>query len=183
MVETMTNIQARQAEAGLEESVQGHAGRVGDDIVIDFRQMPRLQAVQQVAALTDAQLLAGRDLLARASPVTLQWRGRDAVQAWQRVLGDNIRHSVHCDADGCRVWVLALKGPEGALFTNVESLDGSPDPQGTAIHAVIDPLQAQPEARIGPMNTPTLPDESDQSGPDTESEATAPTESGFIPTT
>jgi hypothetical protein len=136
--------------------------RQGADIVIDLHRQSRLQAARQLAALTDSQLMEGTALLARATPVTLQWRGRDPLDAWRRLLGENIRHVVHCQAGSCRVWVLALNATaKNATAESAVTPDGMvadesavrPTPAATA-----EPEPAA-EVHVAPMNTPTPPDE------------------------
>lgn len=168
--------------ARIDGSPHGHIGRQGSDIIINLKAMPRTDAVLQLAALTNAQVLEGRNLLAHAAPVTLHWRGADAVGAWRQLLGENIRHAVHCDAEGCRVWILALNGPEGAMFTNGIADDNVVALQETPVSAgAADPIEPETEARVGPMNTPTPPDEhSESSEPDsTTPDAALPAETGY----
>lgn len=133
--------------------------RRGADIVIDLSGQSRLQAAQQLATLTGARLMEGSALLAQATPVTLQWRGRDPLEAWRRLFGENIRHVVHCQVDGCRVWVLALN----ATVTSASPLPKADDDAGSdaAIPSASDePATAEPaEEQVAPMNTPTPPDE------------------------
>lgn len=144
-------------------SGQGDALRQGTDIIIAYRQMPRLPAALQLATLTKAQFLQGRNLLARASPVTLQWQGRDPIRAWQALLGENIRHAVHCTADGCRVSILAVDPVQGAIFTNIAASDSVVPIPASLRAGTVELIPPQAEERIGPMNTPTPPDEPSKS--------------------
>jgi len=130
--------------------------RRGSDIVIDVSGQPRLRAARQLALLTDARLMEGTALLARAPPVNLQWQGRDPLDAWRRLLGENIRHVVHCGNEGCRVWVLASNGSLASSSPGVTPEDAAPDTADLASAAMPEPAI---EAQVAPMNTPTPPDE------------------------
>ncbi|HEY0660836.1 MAG TPA: hypothetical protein VGD21_05915 [Lysobacter sp.] len=132
--------------------------RQGTDIVIDLHGQSRLQAARQLAELTDSQLMEGTGLLARAAPVTLQWRGRDPLDAWRRLLGENIRHVVHCQAGGCRVWVLALNASSTAAAATPDGL-GADESTVQATPTATAEQEPAAEIHVAPMNTPTPPDE------------------------
>ena len=131
---------------------RGAIFRDADGIHIDARGMPRMQAVESLAALTRARIANGADLLAHAPPLDLHWDGRDATEAWRRVLaGAGLRYGVACDASACtiRISSIDLKGG-GVLLTEAPS---APNPAATS-----------PEARL--MNQPTDPDAIDETSLD-----------------
>lgn len=77
------------------------------EIRINAQGASRQSAAQQLAALTHAELLYTPDALAQAAPLTVNWRGRDAAEAWRVLLGPNASHALQCDQMSCRVWLVA----------------------------------------------------------------------------
>jgi cytochrome oxidase assembly protein ShyY1 len=77
------------------------------EIHIDARGASRQNAALALAALTHAELQSAPGALADAPPLTLRWRGRDASQAWQAVLGADTNHALQCQGTRCRVWLAA----------------------------------------------------------------------------
>jgi hypothetical protein len=122
--------------------------RDADGIHIDARGMPRTQAVERLAALTRARIASGADLLALAPPLDLRWQGRDATEAWKRVLaGAGLRYGVACDASACTIRISSIDLKGGSVLV-------------TEAPTALDPAATNPEP--GLMNQPTDPDAIDE---------------------
>ena len=65
--------------------------------------------------MTGTELVANTEWLASAPPLTLQWRGRDAAEAWAQVLADDVGYALQCRAGRCRLWVLDAGVGAGAV--------------------------------------------------------------------
>lgn len=122
--------------------------RDGDVIRILAKDMPRTVAAAQLAKLTRARIVAGAQWLALAPDLDLEWQGSDAADAWKRVLGNGVRHTVTCNGDGCSVRILSVDVDGGSV-------------------TVPEPAQASragaPAETPGLMNRPTDPDAIDES--------------------
>jgi hypothetical protein len=93
-----------------------HGGirRVGDAIEIALTAMPPGRAVQMLAQATGASV-DGLDVLRPdMRPITLRWRGRDAAQAWQALLADDVSFAVRCGPRTCEVWLAGTAAPPPA---------------------------------------------------------------------
>lgn len=126
--------------------------RDADGIHIDARGMPRTQAVEGLVALTRARIASGADLLALAPPLDLRWHGRDATEAWKRVLaGAGLRYGVACDASACTIRISSIDLKGGSVL--VTEAPSPPNPAAT-----------NPDGRL--MNQPTDPDAIDETSLD-----------------
>lgn len=125
----------------------GQVVRDGDEIVMAFDNQPGLLAAQQLAAITDARFVQGRELLDGFAPVTLQWRGRSPAQAWNLLLGHRIDHVVHCDERGCMVSLFASTDDPNQAPTRGASpgagVDASVDSSATPMEVPSDPVPDQ----------------------------------------
>lgn len=135
--EQSSNRQPR-VDARLAPVVQRQEGH----IVIAARAASRQAVANQLATLTGTQLLESPEHLGATKPITLDWRGVDAAEAWRQVLADHVSYGLRCGHDGCRVWITAsldhVAGPmskhpsvvAGAVDTTPVERRQEPDPPG-----------------------------------------------------
>lgn len=98
--------------------------RDGEHWVLRAEAADRWAVATALAAASGSRLLEQPQALAAARPLTRHWRGRDLVEAWRQVLGDEVSHALQCDGRRCRVWVLAptatgLRAPGAAARATV----------------------------------------------------------------
>ena len=121
--------------------------RDGEVLRIQAKGMRRTLAVEHLARLTRARVVAGAQWLALAPDLDLDWQGSDPAEAWKLVLGSGLRHTVICDRDGCTVRILSIDVDGGSV-----TVPEAAQPADAA-------LPAEP---AGLMNRPTHPDAIDE---------------------
>lgn len=121
--------------------------RDGDALRIRAKGMRRTLAVEHLARLTRARVVAGTQWLALAPDLDLDWQGSDPAEAWKLVLGSELRHTVICERDGCTVRILSI------------DVDGGSVTVAEAAQPVSAALPVEP---AGLMNRPTHPDAIDE---------------------
>lgn len=121
--------------------------RDGEVLRIQAKGMRRTLAVEHLARLTRARVVAGAQWLALAPDLDLDWQGSDPAEAWKLVLGSGLRHTVICDRDGCTVRILSI------------DVDGGSVTVPEAAQPVDAALPMEP---AGLMNRPTHPDAIDE---------------------
>lgn len=75
------------------------------EIRMQLRAVPLDEAVRLLAAATHTSVRGVETLPSRLAPVALQWQGRGADAAWQRLLGDRMSYASRCSAERCDLWV------------------------------------------------------------------------------
>lgn len=148
-VQGAEKIQPPPPSSGAPASTQVFA-RDANGLRISVAGMPRAVAAERLATLTGSRIASGGELLALSPPLDLDWRGHDPIEAWKRVLGGELRHSVRCGGAGCVVNILSIAEVEGGTVLAPEQ--PTQEPETSAL-----------QTGTGLMNRPTDPDAIDES--------------------
>lgn len=76
----------------------------GNELVIDFDQVPLAQAIVLLSGATGT-VVSGSDLLKAPVLVTRHLRTGDVSAAWQHLLHRHATFSMSCSASSCQVWI------------------------------------------------------------------------------
>lgn len=106
-------------------------------VSIDLRAVTLDEAVSLLARATGARVHGLDRLNGGDVRISLQWRGRDLLQAWRAVLGTRVGHAASCGSGRCEVWLL---GP------SVSSTDTLIHPPAPAQPALSMPADTRPQA-------------------------------------
>jgi hypothetical protein len=117
----------------------------GDELVVDFEQVPLAQAVSLLAIATGTQV-HGADQLKAPAFVTLHLRTREVPAAWQQLLQRHAAFSMSCsESSNCQVWVRSeAAGPTAAGAADRIDASAGDDRAGPA-GASRDDMESQPD--------------------------------------
>lgn len=83
-----------------------HTAWVGGELQIDFAALPLGEAVQMLAAATRSSVAGAEGLPAGGRPITMQWQGRSAAEAWHQLLAAEASYAARCSGGRCDIWVV-----------------------------------------------------------------------------
>jgi len=71
-------------------------------------------AVRALAQATHTNVKGGEALASIASPITLNWQGKDTAAAWDALLGRFASIAVSCGSAACDLWIVGVNAPRAA---------------------------------------------------------------------
>ncbi len=103
--------------------------RAGEDWLLTAEGAPRDAAIETLAQHTGARVHGMADLTVQLAtgpaPLHLHWRGSNLVQLWGLVLGQQVNHVLHCQAQSCEMWLMpppaVAMGPEAAVASPLQA--------------------------------------------------------------